>query len=38
MQDWFPLETREKQKSNESEAAKEEQEEMGIRTDGCVIA
>jgi hypothetical protein len=38
MQDWFPIETRQKQKSNESEAAKEEQQEMGLQTDGCIIA
>lgn len=30
MQDWFPLEAREKLKSNEREAAEEELKEMGL--------
>jgi hypothetical protein len=38
MQDWFPIESKQKQKDNESEAAKEEQLELGIQANQCVIA
>ncbi|TFY55210.1 hypothetical protein EVG20_g9404, partial [Dentipellis fragilis] len=37
MQDWFPDESREKLKQNEREAAKEELEELGLDSQGCVI-
>lgn len=30
MQDWFPIESKEKLKSNEKEAAAEEMEELGL--------
>ena len=36
MNDWFPIESREKLTNNEREAAKEEAEELGM-SDGCVI-
>jgi hypothetical protein len=37
MQDWFPVESKQKQKDNETEASKEEQLEWGIPPDQCVI-
>ncbi|KAA1477856.1 hypothetical protein DENSPDRAFT_845061 [Dentipellis sp. KUC8613] len=37
MQDWFPDESREKLKQNEREAAKEELEELGLDSQGCII-
>ena len=37
MQDWFPEEAREKLRLNEREAAAEEMEELGFRSDGCLI-
>ena len=37
MQDWFPVEAREKLKANEKEAAEEQMREMGIDPNGCVI-
>lgn len=38
MQDWFPVESKEKLKSNEREAAREEMEELGLDPDqGCVL-
>ncbi|PPQ72204.1 hypothetical protein CVT24_002361 [Panaeolus cyanescens] len=39
MQDWFPIEARDKLKANEKEAANEELAEMGINPDAaCIIA
>ncbi|KZP27710.1 hypothetical protein FIBSPDRAFT_917852 [Athelia psychrophila] len=38
MQDWFPIEAKEKLKSNEREAAEEELRELGYDTKGCTIA
>jgi len=38
MQDWFPVEAKEKLKANEREAADEELQEMGIDPQGCIIA
>lgn len=38
MQDWFPLEAREKLKENEKEASEEELREMGLDPDqACII-
>jgi len=38
MQDWFPLESREKLKMNEKEATEEEMKEMGIDpSQPCVV-
>ena len=37
MQDWFPRESREKQKTNEKEATKEQLEELGLSDRGCVM-
>jgi len=38
MQDWFPLESREKLKMNEKEATEEEMKEMGMDpTLACVV-
>ena len=38
MQDWFPLEAREKLKANEKEASEEELREMGIDPNQtCVV-
>jgi len=37
MQDWFPVETKAKLKSNEREAAAEELLELGISPRGCII-
>ena len=38
MQDWFPLESREKLKANEKEATEEELKEMGMDPNqGCVV-
>ena len=38
MQDWFPLESKEKLKSNEREAAREEMEELGLDPDkACFV-
>jgi hypothetical protein len=37
MLDWFPVESKEKLKSNEQEAAKEHLEELGVDPDACVI-
>jgi len=37
MQDWFPLESKEKLKSNEKEATEEEMRELGLDPDqSCV--
>jgi len=38
MSDWFPVESREKLRANEREAAQEELEELGFQTGpGCII-
>ena len=38
MSDWFPVESREKLRANEREAAQEELEELGFQTrPGCII-
>jgi hypothetical protein len=38
MQDWFPVESKEKLQENEKEASKEQLEEMGIDPDQkCVV-
>jgi hypothetical protein len=38
MQDWFPLESKEKLKSNDREAAREEMEELGLDPDkACLV-
>ena len=37
MQDWFPVEAREKLKANEKEAAEEQIREMGLDPNGCVL-
>lgn len=36
MQDWFPVESQEKLKQNEREAAKEELEELGFGDSRCI--
>lgn len=38
MQDWFPIESKEKLKQNEKEAAREELEELGLDPDqSCTV-
>ena len=37
MQDWFPIEAKEKLKSNEKEAAEEQLRELGYDPKGCQI-
>ena len=37
MQDWFPVESQEKLRHNEREAAKEELEELGLGDSRCII-
>ncbi|KAG9122884.1 hypothetical protein FRC07_000557, partial [Ceratobasidium sp. 392] len=37
MKEWFPIETKEKAKSNERESAEEQLMEMGISPAGCII-
>jgi len=37
MLDWFPKESKIKQKSNEKESAEEELREMGLQVDGCRV-
>ncbi|TDL24707.1 hypothetical protein BD410DRAFT_785400 [Rickenella mellea] len=38
MYDWFPVETKVKQKQNEKESQKEQLEEMGIEDTGCIVS
>jgi len=38
MQDWFPVEAREKLKANEEEANAEELGRLGLDSDTCVVA
>ena len=39
MNDWFPIEAREKMQQNEKEAAEEHLQELGFNTDqNCIIA
>jgi hypothetical protein len=37
MADWFPMESREKQLSNEREASAETARELGLDKDGCFV-
>jgi hypothetical protein len=37
MLDFFPRETREKQRLNDEECAKEEAQELGLRSNDCII-
>ncbi|KAJ3484277.1 hypothetical protein NLI96_g5739 [Meripilus lineatus] len=37
MRDWFPAEAKKKMEQNEKEAAKEEMEELGLNSSGCII-
>jgi len=37
MKDWFPLDTKEKEKENEAEISSEMAEQMGVRPDTCII-
>lgn len=37
MRDWFPTEAKKKMEQNEKEAAKEEMEELGLNSSGCII-
>jgi hypothetical protein len=37
MADWFPVEAREKLKSNEREANAELAQELGFSNDGCLV-
>jgi len=38
MQDWFPVEAKEKLKANEEEANAEELARLGLDSDTCVVA
>lgn len=37
MQDWFPVESKQKLRQNEKEVAEEEWEELGIEVGNCVV-
>lgn len=37
MKDWFPVESKAKQKLNEKEVAQEQLQELGLDTGGCII-
>ena len=38
MKDWFPVESKAKLKYNEREAAQEQLQEMGLDSQGCIVA
>lgn len=37
MQDWFPVESKQKLRQNEKEVAEEEWEELGVEVGNCVV-